>query len=192
MTAVGEGSEDAKLFGLIIIFYPRSSNIFQGHKLYQTFCSQFLKYVWWILSSTRVAARSSFRQEYIFLFISRYGSPPTNSVRSSIEVPEGTRRDSIRWKRALLAPVSHGRHSSYHSLYITSEFSLAFWSCPRLSQRQDKFSLRGRRRRGGKWKKKQRSKRLSVREGDLLLSSQYSAVVLTLSLPLYGLPRRLG
>ena len=40
--------------------------------------------------------------------------------------------------------------------------------------------------------KKQGSKRVSVREGDLLLSSQYSAVVLTLSLPLYGLPRRLA
>ena len=55
-------------------------------------------------------------------------------------------------------------------------------------------NLRGRRQRGGKGEKKQRAKRVSVREGDAPYSSPPNspAVVLTLSLPFYGLPRRLG
>ena len=51
--------------------------------------------------------------QFEFLFIARYNSPWTNSLRSSREVLEGIRRDSIRWKGGLLFSILYGRHQSY-------------------------------------------------------------------------------
>ena len=61
-----------------------------------------------------------FGQNTMFFFIARYSSPWPNSVRSSREVLEGIRRDSIRWKGELLSSISYGRHVHWFAPFAIS------------------------------------------------------------------------